>query len=282
MEERFLMQYTSHTNSKQHGFTLVEVLFIAPAVLLTIAVFVGVLISLTGEVLVARSSNSLAYGTQNALSTIEQDVRQSGAFLATNSMTIAAPQGFNDDTTNCANAVTSPTPGARLVINAIATSGGADQLNRSPVWLRNSPNACGAANIDQNRAVTYNIVYFVKDDTLWRRTLMPTNYGTIGCNAPDQQPSCHPSQTGGICIARDMRLLDDVSNFTIQYFTSASTATPLNSASDPNATTVARQGELDTADTVKVDISAVRTVAGRDASYSGTIRATRVGSKIDY
>lgn len=281
-EERFRMQ-SLHRNNKQQGFTLVEVLFVAPVVLLTIAIFVGVLISLTGEVLVARSSNNLAFSAQNALDTIEQDVRLSGSFLATNSMPLSAPQGFNNDTTAFANTVSSPTPGDRLVINAIATSGGADQLSRSPVWKADDPNPCGASNVDQNKVVTFNIIYFVKDNTLWRRILMPANYATIGCPpAPSQQPSCHPSQTSSICVARDTRLLDNVTGFTVRYFTSASAPAEVSDASNPGATVAVRQAALGTTDTVKVDISAAQTVAGRDATYSGTLRATRIGSKIDY
>lgn len=282
MEERSRMQSIRRNSNQQSGFTLVEVLFVAPIVLLTIAVFVGVLISLTGEVLVARNSNDLAYNAQNALDTIEQDVRLSGAFLATNNMPLVAPQGFNNDTTAFANVVNSPALSHRLVINAIATKGGSDQLSRTPVWLRDSPNACGATNVDQNKVVTFNIIYFIKDETLWRRVLMPTNYVSIGCSVPTQQPSCHPSQTNSICVARDSRLLDNVTGFDIEYFTSASATTPIANASNPGVGTAARQTALNTSDSVKITVSATRSVAGRDATYSGVVRATRIGSLVDY
>lgn len=283
MKERSRMRFMHQSSvQKSPGFTLVEVLFVAPVVLLTIAIFIGILISLTGEVLVARNSNNLAYNAQNALDTIEQDVRLSGAFLATNSIPVVSPQGFNNDTTAFANVVTSPTPGARLVINAIATTGGADQNSRSPVWLANQPSDCSAANVDQNKVMTFNVIYFVKDNTLWRRVLMPSTYTSAGCSTPNQQPSCNPSQTGGVCIARDMRLLDDVTNFSVQYFASASDTTAVTNATNTSLADTARQTALGTTDTVKVDLSATKTVAGRDATYSGTVRATRIGTKIEY
>lgn len=282
MEGRFHMPSTYRSNSHSSGFTLVEVLFVAPIVLLTIAVFVGILISLTGEVLVARNSNSLAYNAQNALNTIEQDVRLSGAFLATNSIPIVSPQGFNDDTTGFPNVVTSSVPGARIVLNAIATSGGANQLARSPVWLADDPSPCGGANVNQNKVLTFNIIYFVKNNTLWRRTLMPSDYTTIGCTAPSQQPSCNPSQTAVICVARDVRLLDDVTNFTVDYLTSAASSTPVANATDTSLPDNTRQTALSTTDTVRVTLSATKTVAGRDATYNGILHATRIGTKIEY
>jgi hypothetical protein len=71
-------------------------LVIAPIVLLTIAIFIGVLLSLTGETLIARTNNSLAYSVQDSLNSIEYDISLSGAFLATNSVAIASPQGYNN------------------------------------------------------------------------------------------------------------------------------------------------------------------------------------------
>ena len=260
------------------GFTLVEMLVIAPIMLLTIATFIGVLIYITGETLIARSSNTLAYSVQDSLNTIEHDVALSGAFLATNSVAIASPQGYNNSTQAFQNA--SATTGTMLIINTPATTDAPGRGTRHIIPLSDSPHPCASPLLNQNQVLTYNIVYFVKDNTLWRRTLMPSNYLTRGCgDAPWQQPSCAPGQTTGMCQAEDTKLLDGITaaNFTIQYLTSARSTTPIDEAAEPTASAADRQLALSTADTAIITITAVRQVAGKAVDYSGTMRVTRVG-----
>ncbi len=261
------------------GFTLVEMLIVAPIVLLTIAIFIGTILYLTGETLVARTSNILAYEVQDSLNSIEYDVATSGAFLATNSVTIASPQGYNNATQNFANASTAN--GTMLIINTSATSDSPYWSDRQVIPLQNMPHACGSSSVNQNQVMTYNIVYFVKDNALWRRTLMPSNYLTIGCNGqhPWQKPSCASGMTGTMCQAKDIKLLDGVSaaNFTIQYFTTPQSSTPVADASSNSASATNRQIALSTTDTAHITIHAVRSVAGKQATYTGTLRVSRVG-----
>lgn len=63
-----------------HGFTIVELLVIAPIVILTITAFISVIVNMTGDVLASRSSNLVAYDIQDALSRIEEDVKLSSTF----------------------------------------------------------------------------------------------------------------------------------------------------------------------------------------------------------
>ena len=260
------------------GFTLVEMLVVAPIVLLTIATFIGVLIYLTGETLIARANNTLAYSVQDSLNTIEQDVALSGAFLATNSVAIATPQGYNNNAQVFQNA--SSSTGTMLIVNTAATTEAPGRGTRQIIPLRDMPHDCASPLLSQNQVMTYNIVYFVRDNTLWRRTLMPSNYQTRGCgDAPWQQPSCAPGQTGGMCRTEDMKLLEGVSsaNFTVQYLTSAKATAPLEEASAPAASDVDRQLALSVTNTAIITIEAAHLVAGKEVNYSGTVRVTRVG-----
>src|SRR6185437_11905407 len=92
-------------NKEQKGFTIVELLVIAPIVILTIGAFVTVIVNMTGDVLAARTSTLLAYNVQNALNKINADVNLSSTFLAQTNLTegvtttipLSAPQGYNDD-----------------------------------------------------------------------------------------------------------------------------------------------------------------------------------------
>ena len=252
-------------------------LVVAPIVLLTIGTFIGVLIYLTGETMIARTSNVLAYSVQDSLDTIENDVALSGAFLATNNVTIASPQGYGNTAQAFQNA--SASTGSMLIINAPVTVDG-HTSTRKLLSLANLPHPCNTTQTSQNQVMTYNIVYFVRDNTLWRRTLMPSNYLTRGCGTPWQQPSCAPGQTGTMCRTEDVKVLEGVStaNFKIEYLTSAAATTPLTNASNASLSSSSRQLALSTTDTAIITIEAIRYVAGKEVSYSGSIRVTRVGS----
>lgn len=275
MERRYSMQFISRHRSTHtiSGFTLVEVLVVAPVILLTIAAFIGIIITLTGEALVARSSNALTYDTQEALNMMEEDVRMSGAFLSVNKWVIPSPYGYNNATQGFTNA--SSTTGTMLILNTSATY--KDYAgSRFPVWRANQPNPCTAGNVSQNSTMPINIVYFIKDGTLFRRTLTPPFYGDA-CTTPTQIATCHPSVTSG-CQTRDTRVLDDVSSLDIQYFSTASASSPSANASNPSQTDSNRQTALNSTTTALITLTAGKSVAGRDVTYSGTVRATRAGS----
>lgn len=261
-------------------------LIVAPIVLVTIATFVGVIIFITGEVLSSRANNSLAYNVQDALNTIEDDVRLSGAFLATNNVAIASPQGYDNGTQSFQNAGSSN--GTALILNSMATTNTYYSPDRKLIPLANLPNNCSSSQVNQNQMMTLNTIYFVKDNTLWKRTLLPSNYATKGCNGaqPWQKPTCNAG-TGGLCTAKDTKLVqlpnssDSSLTFQIQYYTTPQSTSELTAASSGSDAT-ARQTALRTASSVVVTINATETIAGRSVSYSATLRTTRIGSLIEY
>ncbi len=266
------------------GFTLVEVLFIAPFILLVIAVFVGIIISLTGEVLVARSANQVTFDTQNALEMIEQDVLLSGSFLATNNITPQTPQGLNNTAAAFVN-TSAAEPKSTLILNAIATSNTSNAYTVTPVWIKDAPNPCGA-QASKNTVMTYNIVYFLRDGTLWRRTIMPSRYSTagIGCSQPDQKPSCSTvaATPANPCMVRDTLVLANVATFSVEYFTSAGQTSPVANAANASVTAPNRQTALNSTDTAKVTLTVNQQVAGQAVSYTSSVRTTRLGALIDY
>lgn len=280
---------TREQQSRHDGFTLVEVLAIAPIILLTISIFIGAIISITGDVLVSRASNTLAYNVQDALNTIEQDIRRSGSFLAQNNVTITAPQGRNDNTAVFTNV--SASDGPSLILNTIGTTTDPTASERELIYLIDEPNACASALITQNQVLTLNVVYFVKDNALWRRTLLPQNYQTVGCNGaiPWQRPTCTAPESGSyasgsFCAARDTRILSGVApgDFTITYHTSAASTSAATAATNQSASVTSRQAALSSVTTAQVTLRSSQTVAGRDLSQTGTIRASRIGSLIEY
>ena len=257
------------------GFTIVELLIIAPIVILTIGTFITVIVNMTGEVLATRSSNVLAYSIQDALNRIENDVKLSTTFLAVNNVTLASPQGYDNGTANFAN-VDNGTNGNMLILNTLATTGNPLSSSNGLVYLTNQLNACASPQVNQNTPMTMNIVYFVKNNALWRRTIAPSNYLTSGCNTPWQQPSC--TTAGGFCKTQDVRLVDNInaSDFVVQYFNTAAATAANSIASDNSQSPSLRSAALQSTTTVGTSINVTKTAAGRSISQSGTIRVTRL------
>jgi hypothetical protein len=274
-----MLKYTEETSSSMNiknyakqGFTVVEILIVAPIVILVIGVFISVIVNMTGDVLASRAATTLAYNIQDALNRIDQDVTQSGAYLATNNITLTSPQGYNDDTTNFHNA--DATNGTMLILNTYATTNNPLATTQNTIYYPNVPNACGSPLINSNMPVMMNTIYFVKNSTLWRRTIATNLYTTVGCSVPWQQPSCAPGISNAFCKTQDVRLIDGIqsSGFSVGYYPSPSSTTPNTIASDSAQTDVARFAALQANSTVVVTINATNIVAGRSISQTGTIR----------
>jgi len=271
------------TNSLRAGFTLVEMMVIAPIVILLIGGFIALVVNLTGEVMSSRGATMLAYNLQSTLNRIEEDVKLSTTFLSVNNIAVNATtqQGYNPTSstnfTNVDKRTSGGTP-ASLILNAIATDGNPLSSTTGPVYLKDQPNPCSSTETYKNRPMTVNIVYFVDtSNTLWRRVLMPQNYASIPIcgTAPWQVPTC---QGTTFCKAKDEKMLEGVTpaNFTFQYYATAGSASPNPTAVDPAATDDARNTSLLSSPTVEVNITARQTIAGRDLSRSASLRATRL------
>lgn len=266
---------SKNSSSTQYGFTIIEVLVVAPIVVLVIGAFVGLIVSMTGDILATRAANVMAYDIQDALNRIEQDVKRSGAYLATNNIELTSPQGFDNGTSNFQNA---GPDGPMLILNTYATTGNPTSTDTGFVYIANQPNACGSGQITDNQIVMFNTVYFVRDNSLWRRTVAPADYDTMGCSLPWQQPTCAPGISGAFCATQDERLLDGITEggFELEYFADPSEAGHNTTASDSEALTADRTAALQTITTVRVAISVEKTVAGRTFGQSGVTRAISV------
>jgi len=261
------------------GFTIVEMLVISPIIMLTIGTFITAIISMTGEVLAARAKNMLAYNVQDAMTQIEHDVRNSTSFLATNSSTpLTSPQGYENDTTSFFNV--DVVKGDMLILEQNATLDNPITASRSLVYLKDRPYSCGSPQIRNNTPLTTNVVYFIRNNTLWRRTILQNDYAspTTSCATPWQQPSCQPGYSAsGFCKTNDVELVKGVTanDFSVDYFdTPASTIAnaTINSPGTPLAT---RTALLATTKTARITINATSTVAGRNISWSASIRVVQ-------
>lgn len=262
------------------AFTIIEILIIAPIVILVIGIFITVIVNMTGDVLSTRGANVLAFNIQNSLDSIQRDVKLSGAFLATNNITLTSPQGYGDDTTNFHNA--DATNGTMLILNSYTTNINPTASNRNIVYAHDQPNACNSAQISQNDPLMMNTIYFVKSNTLWRRVIAPSFYATVGCSVPWQQPSCAPTASGAFCKTQDIRLVDGIQTggFSVSYYTSIDSTTANTTASDSSQTDTARLAALQTTNTIVITINATNVISGRTINQTGTIRAVSPNNNI--
>ena len=272
------------TLRKQLGFTLVEMLVIAPIVILAIGAFIATIVSLTGEVMTSRGSNTLSYDVQEALNRIEADVKLSSTFLPENSITFAAgnPQGYgaNGSTANFSNL--NNTSSKSLILNAFATAANPTSLSAQYIYLANQPNDCSDPQLySKNTPMSINIIYYVLDDTLWRRTVLPSDYTTTstycGATAPWQRPSCQPGYSHAYCQTNDEKLAEGIAveDFVISYYSSAASATA-DVVASTNTDASVRKTALQSSTTVDVTLTARKNIAGRDIERSGTLRVTRL------
>jgi type II secretory pathway pseudopilin PulG len=271
-----------HHVKLKNGFTLVEVLVVAPIVILVIGVLISAIIALTGDALVESSKVSLMNDVQNAVDRIESDVKVSGAFLSSNNITVVSPQGYNNATQSFTN-VGLPT-GEALILNSFATTQNPALSTRKLVYLAGMPNACGSASESQNQVMTYNTVYFVRDNTLWKRNVFTNTYNSRKCPSDSvwQRPSCAPGVTGTLCLGQDEALVTAGNgvSLAIEYYAAPSDATSVAGAK--TGTNANRQIAMDSTRTVRVTVSASRMVAGREVSQTISLRIMRLGSLITY
>ena len=271
--------------NKSRGFTLVEMMVVAPMLIIIIGTLIVAIVTLTGESLAEGARAQLINDVQEALDRIETDVQASGAYLSTNNFNVTSPQGADEGTQKFVSF--SSTGYDTIILNSFFTNANPSLSTRSLVYLPNTPFACGDANIVQNQVMTNNVVYFVKNSTLWRRTVVTSTYASKPCPGVTawQQPNCalsRMSSNPSLCKVEDEVMLKgvDLANFNVDYYLSASDTT--KAADTENTDATLRQVAIDKASTIQVTLKGNRLIAGRDITQQGTIRVTRTGSIVKY
>lgn len=247
------IQTSPSARVKEAGLTLIEMLVVAPLVILLIGVSLGYISSLTGQGLQTRQKNVLAYNIQASLDDIEATANQATSFLPFTTG-VVTPQGRNSTSTQfIANSGGSA---GTLIIKSAATTKNAFDPTRALIYA-----GAGSSCNENNALYTYTTVYFIANNQLFKRTILPN---IPACATPYQQNSCaSASMSAAICKAEDEKLADNVSDFSIEYFTNTTAATPEN------------------ADTVSISLTSSQTAAGQPITYTGTVRTTTTNPRAD-
>lgn len=260
-----------HHKSASAGFTLIEMLLIAPIVLLAIGGFVALMVSMIGDILATRDYNTMTYNSQDSLNRIEQDVRLSAQFLNTTGTT--SPQQGSDGNYGGTAAFTIASNNNMLILSAPATDKNPTDSTRQIINFANQPNPCGATQT-ANAIFTTKIVYFIKNGSLWRRTILPpydtnsTPDNNTICSTPWQQNSCVVGYVSdGHCQTNDAELMKNAQSLNVKYF------------ADPTSQTDVGTAGAATATTLQATITGQSNTAGRTATTSQSVRATKLNSQ---
>lgn len=239
--------------STQNGFTLIEVLVVAPLVILLIGITIGYLSSLTGDGLKTQQKNVLAYNTQDALGIIDQDVSYSLSFKQS-SGTVNSPQGVNSTT-----AAFTSNSGNMLVLESAATD--KNRLDPSRQLIQTGTGTCDTTK----PLYTYYTIYFVSAAILYKRTILPS---ASTCATPVQLNSCSADKLQQAtppanCKVEDEALATDITSFSIEY--------------QANGAVIPAQN-ADDATKIALTLVAAKTIAGENIAYTGTLRSTKVSN----
>lgn len=306
---------TDQNHSRQAGFTLVEILVIAPIALLVIGGFVAVMVTITGDMLVSNARSNLIQQTNSALERFEQDVRYANEF-STTSFTPQSPQGRNGAT--AAFDVSTPAPsagnsnlGTLRILRSYATDKNPLDSTKKLIYTTAGPGTCGTATEHKNDALKYDIVYYLKRDSgtantpserlsLWRRIIFDQATLSTICSGSVvwQKSTCAPGVTGTPCQAEDEKLAGNITSIrgyypntpdqstttTLDcilacphgYNTSDTTPHPGHTAADMTNVLSPNSETGDNAIASVINISTKLTVAGRDTEYSSGVFARRL------
>lgn len=239
------------------GFTLIEVIVVAPIIILFIGAFVGLLVTLTGNSLLLRETNASAFDVQNAIDDMQTTASGATSFLATTG-TVQSPQGKNLSTGAFTNTDTGKPD--TLIIKSPATT-------RNPVDSTAEAVYSGTGSCNkQNPVYTYMTVYTVINNSLYKRTIVPQ---AAACQTPWQRNSCPLGweSTSTVCQTADEKLIDNVASIDIKYYP------------DPYSTVQLDDSLAESASAISINITLTKSVAGEPLTYSGSARVASINTK---
>lgn len=241
--------------SNSSGFTIPE--------LLVVIVVTGVLLSLLFgplDSLYTANNSGLKSITQindlkTALNIMRKDISMAIDFRTTNDNSDAFGPDNNyltSDAWSWQGDATVTDTSRVLITRNYATTSTPDDADRMLVL----------SSIDCSTPLSNNLIYFVKDGTLYRRTLKNSSIPCSGSIA--QKTTCASGSSGSGCDGTDIRLLTNVTRFAIDYYADPNSVSPIANQYDTTSSTL-----ISGARAVKISV----TLANNNSS---TIRISRV------
>ncbi len=303
------------------GFTVVEMIIIMPIALILVAGVVTAMIHLNNETLVANEKAKKLADINRALGIIEKDIALSNKILSRVALydhegnEIEATKNYGSYKPFLANSVKygnistydnadKPTHPysenqPRLILNRISTITNPDSDEYLKRIAHYKEGAYSGENCIYNQPVFYNVVYFIKNQSLYRRVILPakddgkeqdtdiycsyTKNTNLIKEIPWQLPTCNKSDFvnntyPNYCKAKDELLVDQVEmSITYENNDGSVDNDVINNDTDPNA----RNEELEKAQTVVLVLTSKIVLADGDVEdvISGRIVANKLFSK---
>lgn len=216
---------------RQKGFTLVELLVIAPVVMVTIVIAISFLFSLYGQLIQQAAKLNLQSDAQTILFGLQDDLSFATEFSTTKDSSLTDPYAPSGGWTY------NSTPKTLIVLSP-ATTANHRNPNRQTVYINQLGCTPGVSleTMQENPLAYNNIIYFVNGTNLYKRVLSPPA-ATNTCGTSFLKQTC-PAANATTTCQKDILLSNNLSSFTITYYNSNNAV-----VTDPT-----------TADKVKVDI----------------------------
>lgn len=248
----------------QSGLTIVE-LIVVLSILGTLILFVfTTLYDIYQSNVAALQTSTQTTNNRTALHAIEDDLSLATGYLSTVSSP-TTPQGSNNDASSWGFKGSGATSRV-LISQSYATTDASTSSSRALVYY--SSGGCG--NPDTSALAQNTYIYFVRNQTLYRRTIIPTSTCPPG---PFQKSTCTAGQAATICQAGDAVLLENVTSFVPQYFANTTDATPIDVYNEPSDAVASAQIAASKAVTITLQTS--QRINGIMNTYQSSIRVNK-------
>jgi len=295
------MFHSTKTMARTAGFTIIELLIAITLTTIVVTVFISATTTMVRSVTVEKTQLELSQKNQVALDILERDIRMALAFDTTVSYsTFVDKYGptNTDQTWSGAWSYKGSNPSDPdhrvLILRETATSTNPLRVSRTPVYVDgHSTTAYAIQDLNLNcttynastaptGALTYNpalpyyLIYFVRDNNLYRRTLTDTS--TTLCNGPQyQKQSCPEVDTTpyATCQAYDELIATDVGSFTVAYNTVVSSG-GTTTITDIDAYSQSASDIFQDINNAVVTLKLQKIVYGADRGTTLSVRVSRV------
>lgn len=240
----------------QRGFTLVEVAVVAPVMILIALAIVAILIALVSGTVGPNARSILIQQGQKAFDSMESDVNNSSGLLST----LTVPANFTD---NAASDYSSPPSGTTVLriqtYDQIQNPNDSSGTKVIPAFKDTSP-CSNTTVLDSNNIVPIVVVYFVKNNTLYRRTLTDTTTPATCGTKLAKSTGC------GSCTSEDIALIraDSITKFEVTYYDSVTL--------DSNPSSIASASSK----SAKITIASSLEAGGDTIKYTANLRVARL------